>query len=865
MAEEKITPMMAQYLEVKKQYPDCLLFYRLGDFYELFFDDAKKASQTLNLVLTRRGHHLGEEVPMCGIPFHAYENYMVRLVKAGFKIAICEQMEDPALAKKRGSTAVVKRDVIRVVTSGTLTEDSLLNAKKHNYLVCIAPTPVSCGVAWVDMSTGEFGVQESSLSHLGAVLARLDGAEVLLPSDFQSKYPGVWDDSFGQKTEIPAEDFSGIVQQEAIQKYPDFSKGEQIAIGILTNYLIETQKGECPKLSDPQRFLENRFMQIDGATRRSLELTSALSNERGAKSLLDVIDGTMTGAGARLLASYLSSPLVLKDEINARLDKITYFVDNPLVCENVRQLLKEMPDVERAVSRLSVGRGGPRDMIVIEKALKNVPVLRSKIEGELPTAIQETLAHFGQHDALADEIERYIDEEKAPLLARDGGFIKRGASAVLDEIYDTKVGSKKILADLQYKYATQTGIQNLKIAFNNLVGYYIEVPSKSAEPLLMDKEKGFIHRQTMANCVRFTTGELADIAGKLMSADERYLATELVLYEELRQKIVAEAEKIFVTANALSEIDVASALADLALQNHWTRPVLTEGTELKIIGGRHPVVEAALKQEQTAFIPNDCVMDADDYLWVLTGPNMAGKSTYLRQNALIVILAQMGSYVPADAAEIGLVDKVFSRVGASDDLARGRSTFMVEMVEVATILNNATNKSLVILDEVGRGTATYDGLSLAWAVVEYLHDTVKARALFATHYHELTGLAGRLKNLSLHTMKIKEWQGDIVFLHEVGEGAVERSYGIHVAKLAGLPSVVVNRATAVLSQLEEKKQAQKPLFDDLPLFSAAATPTYQDMKPSLVEEEIKKLDIDSLSPREALDVLYQLKQKVPKE
>ncbi|MBQ4471698.1 MAG: DNA mismatch repair protein MutS [Alphaproteobacteria bacterium] len=853
--------MMNQYWETKKQYMDCLLFYRLGDFYELFFDDAKVAAKTLDLVLTHRGKYLGEEVPMCGIPFHAYENYLVRLVRAGFKVAICEQMELPEEAKKRGSTAVVKRDVIRVVTAGTLTEDALLNARRHNYLACIAPMAASCGVAWVDMSTGDFGVQESSVAHLPSVLARLEASEVLIPEGFDKKYMDVWDSSFGQKTECPEADFSALSQQEAIKNYPAFSKGEQLAIGVLLNYLNETQRGSMPQLSEPQHFQENRFMQIDGPTRRSLELTTALSDDKGATSLLSVLDRTQTGAGARLLASYLAAPLMLADEINARLDKITYFVKNPIVCDTIRQLLKETSDIEREISRLSVGRGGPRDMLELAKTLNKIPSIRTQIEGALPLALQETLVRLGEHSALADHILRYISEN-APLLARDGGFIKRGASAELDEIINIKDLSKKIIADLQKKYSAQTGINTLKIAFNNLVGYYVEVPSKAAEPLLMDKGSGFIHRQTMANCVRFTTTELSDLATKILHADEQALTMELQLFEEVRQEILSHANTILTAALALAEIDVASALADLATENNWTRPVLNEGTDLRIKEGRHPVVEAALKKAGQTFIPNDCDMNPTDYVWVLTGPNMAGKSTYLRQNALIVILAQMGSYVPAEEAEIGLVDKVFSRVGASDDLARGRSTFMVEMVEVATILNYATPKSLVILDEVGRGTATYDGLSLAWAVVEYLHNNVKARALFATHYHELTGLASRLNNLSLHTMKIKEWQGDIVFLHEVGLGAVERSYGIHVAKMAGLPAAVVDRAEAVLAELEEKKKNQKPLFDDLPLFSVATASTYNRVQDSVVEKKLKELDIDALSPREALTALYDLKKEI---
>lgn len=859
MAKTKVPPMLAQYFEIKKEYGDCLLFFRLGDFYELFFEDAKAASQALDLVLTHRGELEGEKVPMCGIPFHAYENYLVRLIKAGFKVAICEQMETPEEAKKRGSTAVMKREVIRVVTAGTLTEDALLNSKAHNYLAALAPMATVCGIAWVDISTGDFWVEEVPFAHVPTVLTRLEASELLVPESLEKNYPIVLDASFGLQTVRSDEEFLAINQQEVMAQYPNLTKAEQVAAGVLLNYLKETQLKNLPELGEPKAFIEQHCMTIDGATRRSLELTSTLSDEKGAKSLLDVIDQTITGAGARLLASYLRSPLVFPDEINARLDKIGYFVDNPLITEEIRKIFKSVADVERSFSRLAANRGGPRDMLAIADSLNKVPTIRNRLTADMPLSLQDTAKRLGLHSELCDKIKRYIEED-APLMARDGGFIKAGASAEMDEFENLRANSKKFMIDLQYKYVHDTGVQNLKVSFNNLVGYYVEVPAKQADTLFNNPL--FIHRQTMANVVRFTTAELAENADKLLKAEERKLAIELKLYEDLRQEILTQTEPILMAAEALAEIDVAMALATLALENNWTRPVLNDSMELKIVGGRHPVVVEALKKEQTPFIPNDCVMNEADNLWLLTGPNMAGKSTYLRQNALIVILAQMGCYVPADSAEIGIVDKVFSRVGASDDLARGRSTFMVEMVEVATILNNATPHSLVILDEVGRGTATYDGLSLAWAVVEYLHDKVKARALFATHYHELTGLAGRLKNLSLHTMKIKEWQGDVVFLHEVTEGAVARSYGIHVAKLAGLPAVVVDRANVILSELEEKKKSQQPLFEELPLFSAAKESTYHRVTESQVEKKLKELDVDSLSPREALAFVYELKKEI---
>ena len=862
MIKDKTTPLMEQYLKTKAEYPDCLLFYRMGDFYELFFNDAFVASKVLDIVQTYRGTHLGQKIPMCGVPFHAYENYLVRLVKAGYKVAICEQMEDPAEAKKRGSKAVVKREVVRIVTAGTLTDENLLNARHHNYLVAIAEGGLGFGVAWADMSTGDFYVQTATTETLPSVLARLEASEVLVQEDFTTRFPHLWDNSFGQMTSLPASDFSPLLYADVMNQHPNFSKAENLAVGVIGQYLTRTQKSEAPILSAPQQVSEVQLMQIDAATRRSLELTTSLSDERGAASLLNILDETQTGAGARLLSTWLSTPLMDLDLINARLDQVNFFKDTPLVLAEVRTILKEVPEIERALTRLAVGRGGPRDMMAIVNGLGLIPVLRTHLVGEyMPTALAQTRDLLGEHSVLVDEIKRALTEEdKLPLLARDGGFIRAGYNALLDEYDLVKKNAKKMLADLQAKYIAQTNIQNLKVLFNNLLGYFIEVPTRSAEPLLTNKEMGFIHRQTMVNCVRFTTVELSDLETKILQSDEKTLRLELEIYESLRQKILALSTEILQAARALACLDVVSSLAHLAIQKNWVRPTLTLGKEFDIKGGRHPVVEAALEKTHTDFIPNDCNLNEQNNLWLLTGPNMAGKSTFLRQNALIAILAQMGSYVPAESATIGLVDKLFSRVGASDDLARGRSTFMIEMVEVAAILNGATDKSLVILDEVGRGTATFDGLSIAWATVEYLHNHNCSRALFATHYHELTALGKNLSRVSMHTMRIKEWQGDIVFLHEVGEGAVNRSYGIHVARLAGLPEAVLTRAEQVLNQLEEKKAHQKPLFDDLPLFSVIE----EQAKPkeSAVEKELKALDVDALSPKEALDVLYRLKGEV---
>lgn len=868
MAKQEVTRMMAEYLETKDKYNDCLLFYRMGDFYELFFEDAKIASNVLDIVLTYRGKKAGHDIPMCGVPYHAYENYLVRLVKAGYKVAICEQMETPAQAKARGSKTV-KRDVVRIVTAGTLTEDSLLNARRHNFLVCLAEGAEGFGIAWADMSTGDFYTQLVSKTSVASTIARLEASEILVPDNHVGKYDAYFGDDENKKTPIESDryHYAGALNElEQFYKIPDldslyeYSKPEIIAAGVLLGYILDTQKGACPSLQLPQRVTDSLFMEIDPSTRRSLELTRALSNDKGATSLLNVMDATVTGAGGRLLSSMLSAPLMDAKTIEGRLDKIDYFIQNASVREFVRDALRGVADVERSVSRISVGRGGPRDILTIAGALDQIPHIRNKMqEGLVPQSLEKDKLDMGEWTALVEELQSAIVPEP-PLLTRDGGFVKRGYSVVLDDILNTKANAKKVLADMQARYAAQTGIAQLKITFNGLLGYFIEVPSKHAEPLLREKERGFIHRQTMVNVVRFTTTELSDIETKILHADEKSLAVELEIYDTLCQKIMALSPAILKAANAMARIDVSAGLAHLSVLNNWTRPILTEDYDFVIKGGRHPVVERSLRKVQESFVPNDCVLGEEkNNLWLLTGPNMAGKSTFLRQNALIAIMAQMGSFVPADYVKIGLVDKVFSRVGASDDLARGRSTFMVEMVEVATILNGATDKSLVILDEVGRGTATYDGLSIAWAVVEYLHDKNKCRGLFATHYHELTALANRLSGITLHTMRTKEWQGNIVFLHEVGDGAIDRSYGIHVAKLAGLPSIVLNRAETILAGLEEKKQHQQPLFDDLPLFSLAPVPKSEE---SGALKRIAELNVDLLSPKEALDILYQLKEQV---
>ena len=876
-----LTPMMAQYLETKKAYPDYLLFYRMGDFYEMFFDDAVAASKALDIALTKRGKLEGADVPMCGVPFHAYETYLSRLIKHGFKVAICEQMEDPKEAKKRGAKSVVKRDVIRLVTAGTLTEENLLDSRRNNFLLSLAKTGDMLGVSWLDLSTGDFFLEEIGLKNkpeavvVSSLLSRLSPVEILV-SDRYLQSPKLFEvfNEYRKKLSVLPEarfnfenarrNLLNLFKVETLDAYGNFSRAEITAAGVLMDYVETTQKGQMPRVEKPVKIYERQVMEIDGATRRSLELLESSSGDRG-NSLLSVLDRTVTGAGARMLAGRIASPLVDTKEIGERLNVVEFFLNEEFIRDDVRALLKACPDIERAVSRLSLERGGPRDLAAIKTTLAAVPRLKNILSGassqnmvsELPEAVARIAGRMGHHENLVDELARALADE-LPLLARDGGFIREGYYPPLDEIRRVKNNSQQIILQLQEKYAAATDIPNLKIKYNNLIGYFVEVPAKFATRMLENKD--FIHRQSVLNAVRFTTVELTEIENEIRGAGEKLLATELELFNKLVTEVRIAADDISRTAKALAELDVGAALADLAAEKNYCRPEIDDSFCFDVEDGRHPVVEASLAREHGgAFVGNDCRLGGDySNIWLITGPNMAGKSTFLRQNAIIAVMAQIGSFVPAKRARIGVVNKLFSRVGASDDLARGRSTFMVEMVETASILNRADERSLVILDEIGRGTATFDGLSIAWAVVEHLHEVNRCRALFATHYHELTSLVGKLHKMSLHCMKIKEFNDEVIFLHEVIDGAADRSYGIHVAKLAGLPPVVLKRAEQVLSSLEnDKKNANiKELADDLPLFSSLKK---EEKKPSAVDAALAEICPDNLTPREALDELYRLK------
>ncbi|MGJ5617700.1 DNA mismatch repair protein MutS [Sulfitobacter sp. MF3-043] len=877
VGDDKITPMMAQYLDLKAGYDDALLFYRMGDFYEMFFDDAVAAAEALDIALTKRGRHNGQDIPMCGVPVHAAEGYLLTLIRKGFRVAVCEQMESPAEAKKRGHKSVVNRDVVRLVTPGTLTEESLLEARRHNYLATFAEVRDAAALAWVDISTGAFHVMPLTPLRLGPELARLSPSELVvseakeadlrnLVSEFgiamTALAPSAFDSTSAEKRIC---DLFGIA---ALDAFGTFTRAEVSAMGALIEYLQITQKGKLPLLRPPHKESEARTVQIDAATRRNLELTHSLTGGR-AGSLLAIMDRTCTAAGARLLERRISSPSLLLETILDRLDAVTFCFTDARATQDIRTILRGVPDLDRALSRLSLDRGGPRDLASMRNGLIEAVKLATQLNKQnLPTLIKTAAAGLVGHDDLVNVLEDALVAEP-PLLTRDGGFIAPGYEAELDEARKLRDEGRSVIAQMQQQFVSDTGIASLKIKHNNVLGYFIETTAVHAEKMLSPPlSETFIHRQTTANQVRFTTVALSEMETKILNAGNHALEIEKRLYEGLKAAILMRAAEIGVTSTGLAEIDLAAALADLAQAENWVRPKVDNSRAFAIQGGRHPVVERALAQQSgDPFIANDCDLSADAdaaNVWLLTGPNMAGKSTFLRQNALIALMAQMGSYVPATSAHIGLISQLFSRVGASDDLARGRSTFMVEMVETAAILNQADDRALVILDEIGRGTATYDGLSIAWATLEHLHDVNRARALFATHYHEMTALSGKLDGVDNATVAVKEWDGEVIFLHEVRKGAADRSYGVQVAQLAGLPEAVIARARVVLEALEKGEREggakQKTLIDDLPLFSVNPTPAPKPNKPSLVEEQLKNILPDELTPREALDLLYKLKE-----
>lgn len=868
---------MAQYLSIKAEHPGALLFFRMGDFYELFFEDAVEAAAILDITLTSRGEHDGKPIPMAGVPYHAAEGYLARLIKAGCRVAVCEQMESPAEAKKRGSKAIVQRGVVRIVTPGTLTEDALLPARQGQALAAIAFAGTGeAALAVCDVSTGAFDLAAIPAARLGEALLAWPLSELVISSDDSVRAQVEEARSFigAPMTERPARAASAkvgeallkeVFELAALDALGDFSRVELAAAGLLLDYVKLTQAGAPIRLRAPRRPDAGGLLLIDPATRASLEIDRSISGGREG-TLLSVIDRTVTAPGARLLAARLARPSRSAAEITSRQDAVSFLLGAPDLLEDVRVRLKSAPDLERAVMRLNLGRGGPRDLLALSRAVHSGAEAAALLGQGLPARLADVAATLGLAEApsvraFADDLARAIDEAP-PMLAREGGFVAEGWDAALDEVRALRDGSRRVIAELQAKYAEQTGITALKVKFNNVLGYFIEVPAAKADPMMKAPlSADFIHRQTMAGAVRFSTHELADLAGRIGRAEDEAKAREIAIFDAFCVRAGELAGPLAIVAAALAELDVAASHAVWAGEAGAVRPEIDPGPVFEAKGLRHPVVEAALRREGKGFTANDLSLDADGReaarFLLVTGPNMAGKSTYLRQAALAVILAQAGGFVPATSLRLGLADRVFSRVGASDDLARGRSTFMVEMVETAAILNQATPESFVILDEVGRGTATWDGLAIAWAAAEHLHDTNGCRAIFATHYHELTDLAGRLPAAANASLKAREWKQDLIFLHEVQPGPADRSYGVQVARLAGLPRSAVTRAGQILRKLEAGPAAA----ESLPLFAMVA----EDPAPEFSEEgsavisALAEADPDSLTPREALDLVYRLK------
>ncbi|MGZ9809125.1 DNA mismatch repair protein MutS [Pseudoroseicyclus sp. H15] len=869
MSADGATPMMAQYLEIKESQPGALLFYRMGDFYEMFFDDAIAAAEALDIALTKRGKHLGEDIAMCGVPVHAAEGYLLQLIRKGFRVAIAEQMEDPAEAKKRGYKAVVKREVVRLVTPGTLSEEALLDARRHNFLAAFAEVRDDGALAWVDMSTGGFWVTTCAPSRLAPELARLGPREVLMAEGVEAPYAGLVEEAGAALTPVHKGTFDstagerrlcGLFNVTSLEGFGAFTRAEIAAMAALAEYLDLTQRGQMPLLRPPQRERAGAMMQIDAATRRSLELTHATGGGR-AGSLLACIDRSVTAAGARLLERRLSAPSCDLATIHARQAGVAALVEAGGLRRDLRERLRAVHDIDRALSRLSLGRAGPRDLAAIRDSVAEAGRLAERLDGEeLPEELAQAAGALTGMEELGELLDAALIAEP-PLLARDGGFTAQGFDEELDEARTLRDEGRGVIAGMQAEYAERSGVSALKIKHNNVLGYFIEVTA-THEAKMRALPEVFIHRQTTASQVRFTTVELNELETRILNAGGRALELEKRIFTRLSEAVLAEAGPLGTLARALAEIDLAAGLAELAAAEDWARPVLEDSRAFEITAGRHPVVAEALRREGKPFVANDCGL-SEAAIWLLTGPNMAGKSTFLRQNALIAILAQIGAYVPAEAACIGLVSQIFSRVGASDDLARGRSTFMVEMVETAAILHQADDRALVILDEIGRGTATWDGLSIAWAVLEHLQAVNRCRGIFATHYHELAALAGRLDGVENAHVAVREWEGDVIFLHEVQEGAAESSYGVQVARLAGLPEAAVARARDVLKALEEGEReggASAALIDDLPLFAAAPPPAPKPAaRESDVEAALRDVLPDELTPREALDLVYRLK------
>lgn len=876
----ELTPMMKQYMQTKEEYKDCILFYRLGDFYEMFFDDALTASKELEITLTGKNCGLEERAPMCGIPYHAVDSYLNRLVSKGYKVAICEQVEDPKTAK-----GIVKREVIRVVTPGTNLDTQGLDETKNNYIMCIVYMADRYGLSVADVTTGEYLVTElDSQTKLMDELYKFMPSEIVCNEAFYMS--GLDLDDLKNRLHmaiysLEAWYFDDALCRETLQEHfkvaslegiglSDYECG-MIASGALLKYLEETQKNSLSHMSRLTRYATGNYMVLDSATRRNLELVETLREKQKRGSLLWVLDKTKTAMGARTLRKYVEQPLIDKESIVKRLDAVAELKDNAICREEIREYLNPVYDLERLVGKITYQSANPRDLIAFQSSLSMLPSVKCILKDMESDLLKEIYEELDPLEELCDLVGRAIQEEP-PLAMKEGGIIKDGYNEEVDRLRKAKSEGKNWLADLETKEREKTGIKNLRIRYNKVFGYYLEV-TNSFKDLVPDY---YTRKQTLANAERYIIPELKELEDTILGAEDKLCALEYELYCEVRNTIAAELTRIQRTAKAVAKLDVIASLALVAERNNYVRPKINEKGVIDIRDGRHPVVEKMIPNDM--FIANDTYLDdKKQRISIITGPNMAGKSTYMRQAALIVLMAQLGSFVPASSANIGLVDRIFTRVGASDDLASGQSTFMVEMNEVANILRNATSKSLLILDEIGRGTSTFDGLSIAWAVVEYISNSklLGAKTLFATHYHELTELEGKISNVNNYCIAVKEKGDDIVFLRKIVKGGADKSYGIQVAKLAGVPDPVINRAKEIVEELvtaditgkvkdiavqgsETKKKTQKKLDEvDLTQFSL-----FDTVKDDDVLKELKELDISHMTPMDAMNKLYQLQNKL---
>jgi len=865
----KLTPMMQQYMDTKEQYKDCLLFFRLGDFYEMFFEDAKTASKELEITLTGRDCGFGEKAPMCGVPWHSAHNYIAKLINKGYKVAICEQMEDPSVAK-----GIVKREVTRVITPGTVTDPSMLEDKKNNFLMVIYCQQTYFGIAVVDVTTAEFYATQinygNTYKKLYDEIYRYKPSEILVNGDFQKV---ISDKEFSEKTGVYVSVLEGeaFFRDEAIKRI-ESTVGENVlknqelaavAAGALIYYLISTQKTDLGHIHTIKPYQIENYMMIDSSSRKNLELTETLRDRKKRGSLLWVLDKTTTAMGGRLLRKWIEQPLLDVDEINKRLNAVEELIEKFMVRNEIMELLKQVYDMERLSAKLIVGNVNGRDLISLKASIGQIPKIIEMVYGLKSEYCSEI---FNATDPLTD-IYNTIDSaiaEEPPLTIKDGGVIKSGFSEQVDSYRNACIDGKQWVADLESREREATGIKNLKIKYNKVFGYHIEVTNSN----LNQVPERFVRKQTLTNCERYITEELKNLEDTILGAEEKVIELEYELFCRIREEIASKVLRIQQTAVQMAVLDVLCSLSEVADRENYTKPVVSEGGEIKITDGRHPVVEKML--DKTAFVPNDTILDYNDNrVVIITGPNMAGKSTYMRQTALIMLMSQMGSFVPATEACIGITDRIYTRIGASDDLAAGQSTFMVEMMEVANILNNATPRSLLILDEIGRGTSTYDGLSIAWSVIEYINDKGRlgCRTLFATHYHELTELEEKQPGIKNCCIDVKKRGEDIIFLRKIKPGGADRSYGIEVAKLAGVPQLVIDRAKNIVEELDaadinksgrNRKKNTKPLDGQLDLLSAGALSKGERD----VIDEIRTLDATSLTPLDALNKLFSMQQRL---